>query len=155
MLSIADRGLSEEQRMMRDTCRAFVDDFVAPFVRESWQREWSMTPEERLPSSILEQADRIGVRTLGIPEAFGGTPIDARDEVQTFAIIAEEIARGDSGLAESRDRRRSGETMPPAGGAASATATTRSSSSFTRARIRASACFRARRAFSCRGRLPA
>jgi len=86
--------------MMRDACRAFVDDYVAPFIRDHWQREWLMTPEERLPSSILEQADRIGVRTLGIPEEFGGTPIEAAEEVQTFAIIAEEIARGDSGLAD-------------------------------------------------------
>ena len=97
---ISDRGLSEEQKMMRETCRAFVNDFVAPFIRQSWQREWMMTPEERLPSSILEQADRIGVRTLGIPEEFGDTPIDPKEEVQTFAIISEEIARGDSGLAD-------------------------------------------------------
>ncbi|HYH42726.1 MAG TPA: acyl-CoA dehydrogenase family protein, partial [Burkholderiales bacterium] len=95
-----DRGLSEEQRMMRATCRAFVDDFVAPFIREHWQREWLMTPEDRLPASILEQADRIGVRTLGVPEEFGGTPVDPAEEVQTFALIAEEIARGDSGLAD-------------------------------------------------------
>ena len=100
MMYIAERGLSEEQRMMRDTCRAFVNDFVAPFIRREWQREWLMSPEDRLPDSILEQADRIGIRTLGIPEAFGGTAIDPHEEVQTFAIIAEEIARGDSGLAD-------------------------------------------------------
>ena len=100
MMHMTDRGLSDEQKMMRETCRAFVDDFVAPFIRTSWQREWLMTPEERLPSSILEQADRIGIRTLGIPEEFGGTPIDPKEEVQTFAIISEEIARGDSGLAD-------------------------------------------------------
>ena len=34
-----DRGLSEEQRMMRDACRAFVNDFVTPFIRNNWQRE--------------------------------------------------------------------------------------------------------------------
>jgi alkylation response protein AidB-like acyl-CoA dehydrogenase len=96
----SDRGLSAEQKMMRETCRAFVDDFVAPFIRQSWQREWIMTPEERLPASILEQANRIGIRTLGVPEEFGGTPIDPREEVQTFAMISEEIARGDSGLAD-------------------------------------------------------
>ena len=96
----ADRGLSEEQRMMRQTCRAFVDDFVAPFIRKNWQREWLMTPEERLPAEIMDQADRIGIRTLGIPEEFGGTAIDPKEEVQTFAIISEEIARGDSGLAD-------------------------------------------------------
>ena len=30
-----DRGLSEEQRMMRDACRAFVNDFVTPCIVKS------------------------------------------------------------------------------------------------------------------------
>ena len=93
-------GLSEEQRMMRQTCRDFVDDVVAPFIRDNWQREWLMEPEARLPREILEGADAIGVRTLAVPEEFGGMVLDPENEVQTFAIIAEEIARGDSGLAD-------------------------------------------------------
>ena len=100
MLQMHDRGLSEEQRMMRDACRAFVDGHVTPFIRQNWQREWSMDPEGRLPPSILEEADRIGIRTLGVPEEFGGVELDPATEVQTFALIAEEIARGDSGLAD-------------------------------------------------------
>src|SRR5213083_2876125 len=95
-----DRSLSEEQRMMRASCRAFVNDFVAPFIRQNWQREWLMDPDARLPRSILEQADRIGIRTLGVPEEFGGVPLDPAHEVQTFALISEEIARGDSGLSD-------------------------------------------------------
>ena len=92
--------LSEEQRMMRDSCRAFVDDVVIPFIRQNWQREWSMTPEDRLPREILAGAETIGVRTLGVPEEFGGIELDPKTEVQTFALISEEIARGDSGLAD-------------------------------------------------------
>jgi alkylation response protein AidB-like acyl-CoA dehydrogenase len=92
--------LSEDQRMMRDSCRAFVDDVVLPFIKQNWQREWLMTPEERLPPEILEGAEKIGIRTLGVPEEFGGIELDRATEVQTFAIIAEEIARGDSGLAD-------------------------------------------------------
>jgi alkylation response protein AidB-like acyl-CoA dehydrogenase len=99
-MSVSDRGLSEEQRLMRDSCRAFVDDFVTPFIRKEWQREWLMDPDARLPASILEGADKIGIRTLGVPEEFGGIQLDPASEVQTFAIIAEEIARGDSGLAD-------------------------------------------------------
>src|SRR5262245_35179227 len=101
MLDItANRGLSEEQRLMRQSCRAFVDDVVIPFIRQNWQREWSMTPEDRLPREILAGADAIGIRTLGVPEEFGGIELERGTEVQTFAIIAEEIARGDSGLAD-------------------------------------------------------
>ena len=35
--------------MMRQSCRDFVDDVVIPFIRNDWRREWSVTPEERLP----------------------------------------------------------------------------------------------------------
>lgn len=95
-----ESDLSQEQKMMRESCRAFVDDFVTPFIRANWQREWLMDPDARLPAEILRQADRIGIRTLGVPEAFGGVQLDPATEVRSFALIAEEIARGDSGLAD-------------------------------------------------------
>jgi alkylation response protein AidB-like acyl-CoA dehydrogenase len=97
---MSEEALSEEQCLMRDSCRAFVDQIVTPFIRRNWQREWDMNPDARLPLEILKAADRVGVRTLGVPEAFGGVELDKATEVQTFAIIAEEIARGDSGLAD-------------------------------------------------------
>jgi len=97
---MSDLDLSEDQRLMRQTCRGFVDDVVTPFIRANWQREWQMDPEGRLPPEILRAADEIGIRTLGVPEAFGGMELEKGTEVQTFALIAEEIARGDSGLAD-------------------------------------------------------
>jgi hypothetical protein len=95
-----DVNLSEEQRLMQQSCRAFVDDVVIPFIRRDWQREWSMTPQDRLPPEILKGADEIGIRTLGVPEEYGGIELDPASEVQTFALISQEIARGDSGLAD-------------------------------------------------------
>ena len=71
--------LSEEQRLMRQSCRDFVDDVVLPFIRHNWQREWLMTPEDRLPPEILAGADKIGIRTLGVPEEFGGVELDPGD----------------------------------------------------------------------------
>jgi alkylation response protein AidB-like acyl-CoA dehydrogenase len=97
---MSDRGLTEEQRLMRQSCREFVDGVVIPFIRGNWQREWSMVPEGRLPPEILEGAQKVGVRTLGVPEEFGGVELDKGTETQTIALIAEEIARGDSGLAD-------------------------------------------------------
>ena len=99
-------GLSEEQRLMRQSCRDFVDKVVTPFIRQNWQREWLMEPGERLPKSILEGAEAVGIRTLGVPEEFGGIELDRDSEVRTFAIIAEEIARGDSGLVEDGNKQR-------------------------------------------------
>lgn len=98
--AMVDRGLPEETRMMREVTRKFANEHVIPFTRKNWQREWNMKPEERLPPEILQVADRIGIRTLGIPEEFGGTALDPKSEVQTFAVISEEISRGDCGLAE-------------------------------------------------------
>ncbi len=100
MAEMIERGLTEEQRMMRDAIRAFVDGEVTPFIRKNWEREWDMNPENRPTRELLEGAHRIGVRTLGIPEEFGGTPVDPKTEVQTFAMVAEEISRGDSGLGD-------------------------------------------------------
>jgi hypothetical protein len=93
-------NLSEEQRLMRQSCRDFVDKVIIPFIRGNWRREWVMNPEDRLPREILEGAERVGIRTLGVPEEFGGIELDRGSEVATFALIAEEIARGDSGLAD-------------------------------------------------------
>src|SRR5258708_30678354 len=98
-MQMVERGLSEEQRLMRESCRAFVDDFVLPFIRKNWQREWLMDPDQRLPAEILEQADRIGIRTLAVPEEYGGIQLESGSEGRTFALIAEEIARGHSGPA--------------------------------------------------------
>ncbi|TMJ28251.1 MAG: hypothetical protein E6G96_11935, partial [Alphaproteobacteria bacterium] len=92
--------LSEDQRLMRQSCRQFVNDIIIPFIRKDWRREWRMTPEDRLPPEILAGAEEVGIRTLAVPEEFGGLELDKASEVQTFAIIAEEIARGDSGLAD-------------------------------------------------------
>ena len=100
MMELRDRGLQDETRMMRDVTRKFVDEHVIPFTRQSWQQEWNMKPEGRLPAKILETADAIGIRTLGVPEEFGGTPLDPKTEVQTFAVISEEISRGDCGLSD-------------------------------------------------------
>ena len=85
---------------MRRTCRAFVDEVVLPFIRGNWEREWDMKPEGRLPAEILETADKVGIRTVGVPEEYGGVSLDPATEVQTFAILGEEVARGDSGIAD-------------------------------------------------------
>ena len=95
-----ERGLSDETLMMRDVTRKFVNEHVIPFTRQNWQAEWSMVPEGRLPPKILEVAHQIGIRTLGIPEEYGGIALDPKTETLTFAVISEEISRGDCGLAE-------------------------------------------------------
>jgi alkylation response protein AidB-like acyl-CoA dehydrogenase len=86
--------------MMQESCHTYVDKIVLPFIRNNWTREWDMKPENRLPPEILAGAEAVGIRTLGVPEEYGGIEIDPATEVQTFALISEQIARGDSGLAD-------------------------------------------------------
>lgn len=100
MIYASDTRLTEDQRLMRQSCRAYVDDVVLPFIQREWRREWDMSPGERLDPAILAGAEEIGIRTLGVPEAFGGFDLEPETEVRTFALIAEEVARGDSGLAD-------------------------------------------------------
>jgi alkylation response protein AidB-like acyl-CoA dehydrogenase len=95
-----DRYLSQEQILMRDTCRTYVDNVVIPFIRADRTREWLFDPEQRLAPEILEQADLVGLRSLGVPDRFGGIELDKKTQSQTFGIIATELARGDSGLAD-------------------------------------------------------
>jgi alkylation response protein AidB-like acyl-CoA dehydrogenase len=97
---VPDRYLSEEQRLMRQTCRRYVDEVVRPFIAANREREWWFDPELRLSPEILTEADRAGLRGLGVPDRYGGVGLDPATEAQTFSIIATEIARGDSGLAD-------------------------------------------------------
>jgi alkylation response protein AidB-like acyl-CoA dehydrogenase len=76
--------------MMRQSCRDFVDDVVLPFIKQNWQREWSMVPEDRLPYGFWRKREKIGIRTLGVPEEFGGVELEKGTEVKTFALVAEE-----------------------------------------------------------------
>jgi alkylation response protein AidB-like acyl-CoA dehydrogenase len=97
---VPDRYLSPEQRLMRETCRRYVDEVVRPFIEADREREWSFDPATRLPPEILDEADRTGLRGLGVPARYGGVGLDPATEAQTFSIVATEIARGDSGLAD-------------------------------------------------------
>jgi len=97
---VPDRYLSQEQRLMRQTCRRYVDEVVRPFIAANREREWVFDPDQRLPPEILAEADRTGLRGLGVPDRYGGIGLAEATEAQTFSIIATELARGDSGLAD-------------------------------------------------------
>ena len=91
-------ALTEEQKQMRQLCRDFVDDKVIPFIRANREREWTAPPQERLPWELLKEAHKLGLRSLGVPEKYGGIKLES--QAQTFAVIAEELARGDSGFSD-------------------------------------------------------
>ena len=93
--------LSEEQRMMRQSCRDFVDDVVLPFIKTELAARMVDGPG-RPPAA--EHSGRAPRRSASAPSAcrrnIGGVELEKGTEVKTFALVAEEIARGDSGLAD-------------------------------------------------------
>lgn len=97
---VDERSLTPEQYEMRQTCRRYVDKVLRPFISADRMREWSFVPEGRLSPEVLEEADRAGIRALGVPEVYGGVGLDASTEAFSFALVAAEIARGDVGVAD-------------------------------------------------------
>ena len=63
-------------------------------------RDRNRAPGEAYPWDIAEKIDAAGLRTLTVPEKFGG--FGARHLVQ--AMVAEELAYGDLGVAVSMDQ---------------------------------------------------
>ena len=99
-MTIDQVELTDDQRLMQQTTREYVDRVVIPFIRADREREWLFEPEKRLPPQILEAADAAGLRGLGVPAKYGGVELDPANEAQTFALIATELGRGDAGLAD-------------------------------------------------------
>lgn len=97
---LAMQDLSMEQRLMKATCKEYVDKVLKPFIRENREREWLFDPDARMVPEILEEADAAGLRTLGVPDKYGGVQLDPETEAQTFALIATEIAKGDVGISD-------------------------------------------------------
>ena len=80
-----DLDLSDEQRLIQETAREFVDKEIVPRVREN----------DRAARFDLELARRLGkMGYLGAPvaEEYGGRDLD----YVSYALIVEEIGRGDS-----------------------------------------------------------
>jgi acyl-CoA dehydrogenase len=84
--------LTPEQLEIRDTLRDFVTQRVKPVTLKPERLE---ALDRRLPQNLLDQASRLGLRTLALSEDSGGSGADAL----TACIVAEELAAGDPDLA--------------------------------------------------------
>jgi alkylation response protein AidB-like acyl-CoA dehydrogenase len=81
---------TEDQAMMRDSMRRFADEVLRPAARGA--------DDHAGPSDeLLAQGHSLGLNGLVIPEELGGAAME-RSSV-TNVLIAEELARGDMGLA--------------------------------------------------------
>jgi len=81
-------GLSDEENLLVETVRAFVDRDVKPTVRE-------VEHAGEYPEAWIEQMKRIGIYGLAVPEAYGGNPVSTRCYVE----VTSQLYRGWMSLA--------------------------------------------------------
>jgi alkylation response protein AidB-like acyl-CoA dehydrogenase len=87
---IFDVRPTEEQALMRATMRRFADEVLRSAARAA---DDAASP----PDEVLARGHALGLAGLAIPEALGGAATECT--AVTGALIAEELARGDMGLA--------------------------------------------------------
>ena len=81
-----DGDLTEEERMVRDSARAFSQDKLMPKVRLAWR-------EERVDKELLPEMGAVGLLGPTIPEEYGGAGLG----YVAYGLIAREMERVDSG----------------------------------------------------------
>ena len=79
--------LSEEQKLIRDTARAFAQEKVAPSARA-----WEAAGE--IPRELLSEMGRLGFMGMCVPAEWGGAGAD----MVSYVLALEEIAAADGGL---------------------------------------------------------
>jgi glutaryl-CoA dehydrogenase len=81
-----ERELSEEERMVRDSAKAFCEDKLVPRVRDDFRHE-------RFDRSVVEAMGAMGFLGATLPEDEGGAGLSH----VAYGLIAREIERVDSG----------------------------------------------------------
>ena len=82
-----DSSLSEEERMVRDTVRAWVDDNLLPIIEEAYIGR-------KFPKQIIPQLAELGVLGANLPEEYGCAGLNN----VAYGLIMQELERGDSGI---------------------------------------------------------
>jgi len=82
-----DSALSEEERAIRDTIRAFVDEKVLPVIGDCYI-------EGRFPKELIPQMAELGMFGANLPEEYGCAGLSN----VSYGLIMQELERGDSGV---------------------------------------------------------
>jgi glutaryl-CoA dehydrogenase len=82
-----DSLLSEEERMVRDTIRQWVEDRVMPIIGEAYI-------QRRFPRELIPEMGELGMLGANLPEEYGCAELNN----VAYGIINQELERGDSGI---------------------------------------------------------
>jgi len=80
--------LIDEEALLVETVRAFIDRDVKPTVRD-------VEHANEYPEKWIEQMKQIGIYGLAIPEEYGGSPVS----MPCYVLVTQELARGWMSLA--------------------------------------------------------
>ena len=76
---------TEEQRAILETVKKFVDDSILP---RSAELDAKNKPEDGFSWEIIEEADKLGLRTMTLEDQYNGFGADSL----TTAMVVEELA---------------------------------------------------------------
>ncbi|MCF6183279.1 MAG: acyl-CoA dehydrogenase family protein [Bacteroidales bacterium] len=82
-----DDLLTDEQKLTRNSVRAWIDKYVIPIIDE-------LNQQHRSPIELIKQMGELGVLGSFIPEKYGGSGFDQI----TYGLIMQELERGDSAI---------------------------------------------------------
>ena len=82
-----DALLDEEERMVRDTVREWVDDNLLPVIEHAYI-------ERRMPKELIPQMAELGMLGANLPEEYGCAGLNN----VAYGLIMQELERGDSGI---------------------------------------------------------
>jgi glutaryl-CoA dehydrogenase len=82
-----DALLSEEERMVRDTVREWVDDRLLPVIQDAYI-------SRTFPKALIPQMAELGMLGANLPEEYGCAGLNN----VAYGLIMQELERGDSGI---------------------------------------------------------
>ncbi len=90
---MVDFKLSEEQLALQRMARDFINKEAKPLIAELDQKT---DPEECFSMDLLKRMSELGLRTLAVPEKYGGMGVE---DTLSCVIVCEELGVGDISLA--------------------------------------------------------
>ena len=82
-----DALFSEEERMVRDTIRDWVEDRLLPIIGDAYVNQ-------RFPTELIPEIGELGVLGANLPEEYGCAGLNN----VAYGLIMQELERGDSGV---------------------------------------------------------
>lgn len=84
---LLDAQLTDEQKMIRDSIRSWVNTSVIPIIEDCAEHN-------RFPKELVKELGQIGALGPHIPAEYGGGGLD----LISYGLIMQELERGDSGI---------------------------------------------------------